>query len=104
AVDPPHAGLDHEAQLQAPVQGGLREEEPGLRRPVREVLQVEAAPEARRPRTPRLLPPTVVGTSDMAAAAATLEVRGLSKAFGSVQALHAVDFSVRAGEVMALVG
>ena len=40
----------------------------------------------------------------MAAAAATLEVRGLSKAFGSVQALHAVDFSVRAGEVMALVG
>jgi D-xylose transport system ATP-binding protein len=33
-----------------------------------------------------------------------LEVRGLSKTFGSVQALTDVDFEVRAGEVMALVG
>jgi D-xylose transport system ATP-binding protein len=40
----------------------------------------------------------------MAAAAPTLEVRAMSKAFGSVQALHSVDFEVRAGEVMALVG
>jgi D-xylose transport system ATP-binding protein len=36
--------------------------------------------------------------------APTLEVRDLSKTFGSVQALHGVDFEVRAGEVMALVG
>jgi D-xylose transport system ATP-binding protein len=34
----------------------------------------------------------------------TLSIRGLSKSFGSVQALTEVDFEVRAGEVMALVG
>ena len=33
-----------------------------------------------------------------------LEIRGLSKTFGSVQALTDVDFEVREGEVMALVG
>jgi len=33
-----------------------------------------------------------------------LELRGVSKAFGSVQALLDVDFEVRPGEVMALVG
>jgi D-xylose transport system ATP-binding protein len=35
---------------------------------------------------------------------ATLELRGVSKSFGSVQALRGVDFEVRDGEVMALVG
>ena len=34
----------------------------------------------------------------------TLELRGISKSFGSVQALSDVDFEVRSGEVMALVG
>ncbi|HEU0245459.1 MAG TPA: ATP-binding cassette domain-containing protein, partial [Gaiellaceae bacterium] len=33
-----------------------------------------------------------------------LEVRRLTKTFGSVQALTDVDFEVRPGEVMALVG
>jgi D-xylose transport system ATP-binding protein len=33
-----------------------------------------------------------------------LELRGISKSFGSVQALNDVDFEVQAGEVMALVG
>ena len=33
-----------------------------------------------------------------------LELRGVSKAFGAVQALYRVDFEVRHGEVMALVG
>ncbi len=33
-----------------------------------------------------------------------LELRGVSKHFGAVVALHEVDFHVRAGEVMALVG
>ncbi|HEX2110211.1 MAG TPA: ATP-binding cassette domain-containing protein [Gaiellaceae bacterium] len=33
-----------------------------------------------------------------------LECRNVSKAFGAVQALYRVDFEVRAGEVMALVG
>ena len=40
----------------------------------------------------------------MATTAPTLELRGISKAFGSVQALDEVDFTVSAGEVMALVG
>src|SRR5919108_4877642 len=40
----------------------------------------------------------------MSDAAPTLELRGLSKTFGSVQALTEVDFEVRTGEVMALVG
>jgi D-xylose transport system ATP-binding protein len=35
---------------------------------------------------------------------ATLELRGVSKSFGSVQALQDVDFEVHDGEVMALVG
>ena len=34
----------------------------------------------------------------------TLELRGVSKSFGSVQALREVEFEVRDGEVMALVG
>jgi D-xylose transport system ATP-binding protein len=34
----------------------------------------------------------------------TLELRDIVKSFGSVQALQGVDFEVRAGEVMALVG
>jgi D-xylose transport system ATP-binding protein len=33
-----------------------------------------------------------------------LELKGVSKAFGAVQALHNVDFEVHRGEVMALVG
>jgi D-xylose transport system ATP-binding protein len=37
-------------------------------------------------------------------AAPILELRGVSKAFGSVQALREADFEVRNGEVMALVG
>jgi len=37
-------------------------------------------------------------------AAPLLELRGISKSFGAVQALYQVDFQVRAGEVMALVG
>ena len=33
-----------------------------------------------------------------------LELKGVSKAFGAVQALYQVDFAVEAGEIMALVG
>jgi D-xylose transport system ATP-binding protein len=40
----------------------------------------------------------------MATSAPILELRGITKTFGSVQALDDVDFEVRAGEVMALVG
>jgi simple sugar transport system ATP-binding protein len=35
---------------------------------------------------------------------ALLEVRGLSKSFGPLQALHNVDFTLRAGEIHALLG
>jgi D-xylose transport system ATP-binding protein len=40
----------------------------------------------------------------MSDAAPTLQLRGMSKSFGPVQALTDVDFEVRDGEVMALVG
>ncbi len=40
----------------------------------------------------------------MAADVPLLELQGVSKAFGAVQALSKVDFKVRTGEVMALVG
>jgi D-xylose transport system ATP-binding protein len=40
----------------------------------------------------------------MASEAPLLELRGVTKSFGSVQALSDVDFEVRHGEVMALVG
>src|ERR687884_1935569 len=40
----------------------------------------------------------------MGDSAPLLELRGVYKSFGSVQALRDVDFEVRAGEVMALVG
>ena len=53
---------------------------------------------------------TTLGALDPASAAVRaagvvrLELRGVSKSFGSVQALTDVDFEVRPGEVMALVG
>ncbi len=40
----------------------------------------------------------------MSATTPLLELRDITKSFGSVQALQSVDFEVRAGEVMALVG
>ncbi|HJU47275.1 MAG TPA: ATP-binding cassette domain-containing protein [Gaiellaceae bacterium] len=43
-------------------------------------------------------------TPTTAAATPTLEARGIRKSFGSVEALSDVDFEVRSGEVMALVG
>ena len=47
---------------------------------------------------------TSVGPTTASTATPRLETRGVSKSFGSVTALDAVDFEVRAGEVMALVG
>jgi D-xylose transport system ATP-binding protein len=47
----------------------------------------------------------VVGTGDVSSETTPLlQLRGISKSFGSVQALTDVDFEVRHGEVMALVG
>jgi len=43
-------------------------------------------------------------TTTQAATAPLLELHGISKSFGSVQALTDVEFEVRPGEVMALVG
>jgi D-xylose transport system ATP-binding protein len=40
----------------------------------------------------------------MAETGPILELKGVSKSFGAVQALYKVDFEVRSGEVMALVG
>jgi ABC-type sugar transport system ATPase subunit len=39
-----------------------------------------------------------------AAASSGVAVRGVSKRFGSTQALHAVDFEVQPGEVVGLMG
>src|SRR6187455_2057279 len=47
---------------------------------------------------------STIGWSPLVTDTPLLEIRGLSKTFGSVQALTEVDFEVRAGEVMALVG
>ena len=51
--------------------------------------------------TDTLAEPTPLPTTETAP---TLEARGISKSFGSVDALIDVDFDVRSGEVMALVG
>jgi D-xylose transport system ATP-binding protein len=47
---------------------------------------------------------TLTPTSAAPAIVPALEARGICKSFGSVEALVDVDFEVRAGEVMALVG
>jgi len=47
---------------------------------------------------------STIGRSPPVTDTPLLEIRGLSKTFGSVQALTEVDFEVRVGEVMALVG
>jgi D-xylose transport system ATP-binding protein len=47
---------------------------------------------------------TAPGPVEQRTTTPTLELRGVSKSFGSVQALQDVDFDVSEGEVMALVG
>src|SRR4029078_2386823 len=59
----------------------------------RPISMVEAPPGA-----------STIGRSPPVTDPPLLEMRGLSKTFGSVQALTEVDFEVRVGEVMALVG
>jgi len=49
-------------------------------------------------------PPPDSGTNATVNDTPLLELRGITKSFGSVQALTDVDFEVRNGEVMALVG
>jgi D-xylose transport system ATP-binding protein len=50
------------------------------------------------------LPPGPEGGVESVTDTPILELRGISKSFGAVQALYEVDFHVSAGEVMALVG
>src|SRR5207302_10367723 len=100
-VDPAEARLAHEGEIRAPqlqdsVQGRGPQEEPGLRGQVREVLQLGrrgGTGSRSRPRPSRLT------SRPMATTAPTLELRGITKAFGSVQALDDVDFEVRSGAV-----
>jgi D-xylose transport system ATP-binding protein len=54
--------------------------------------------------TPVAAPVTGTVPIPLATPAPILELRGVSKTFGAVQALTDVDFDVRAGEVVALVG
>ena len=70
---------------------------------VQEVLLV--APVTQRSGRPARGAPTVLGTRTVVAdETPVLELRGISKSFGSVQALTDVDLEVHRGEVMALVG
>jgi D-xylose transport system ATP-binding protein len=57
------------------------------------------------PSTPLVMTATAESTpTTTASATPALEARGIHKSFGSVDALTDVDFEVRSGEVMALVG
>ena len=82
----------------------MAEAEPGLHRGVQAVLQVEdlvSDPWGRplgRPHGPSGRNNLNVSDTPL------LELRGITKSYGSVQALTDVDFEVRQGEVMALVG
>jgi D-xylose transport system ATP-binding protein len=53
---------------------------------------------------PGWAPPSFCGRKHTLSDAPLLELRNVDKSFGSVQALKDVDFEVREGEVMALVG
>ena len=91
------------ANYNAPLHGQVPEEERRLRRRVQEVLQVD---ESRRTvEAPDWAPPPSCGRNrDRDRRHPLLQLRGITKSFGSVQALTDVDFEVRHGEVMALVG
>ena len=94
--------LDHQGELHPALPGQVPEAERGVLRGVQAVLQVVvlAAVEARLARLHRSSRRARSLVSDTP----LLEIRDLSKTFGSVQALTDVDFEVRVGEVMALVG
>src|SRR5207244_4234471 len=98
--DPRFAAEPREAAARLPLQPAL----PALRRPRRGALHPaddRAAPAARgRAGPPRRLPPG----GPVSAAAAALEVRGLSKDFGHLRAVDDVSFALRRGVVTALVG
>ena len=91
--------VDHEGELHAALHGQVPEAQ-------RRVLRGSTSSTASRSTTRVEAPPgasTVVPSRPMSDTP-LLEIRGLSKTFGSVQALTEVDFEVRKGEVMALVG
>ena len=48
--------------------------------------------------------PLATGAGMQQSSAPALQLRGVSKAFGAVQALQDVDFEVYSGEVVGLVG
>ncbi len=95
--------LDHQGELHPALQGRVPEAERGLLRGVQAVLQVVVPGSGGGAfDTP---PPFLLGRSPtLVSDTPLLEIRDLSKTFGSVQALTDVDFEVRSGEVMALVG
>ena len=92
--------VDHQGELHAALHGQVPEAERRVLRGVQAVLQVDRRRGWRRLRVPPLSSRRTRPVSDTP----LLEIRDLSKTFGSVQALTDVDFEVRAGEVMALVG
>ena len=96
-------GLDHEGELHAALHGQVPEEERRLHRRLQAVLQVGRAQHAVE--APDRAPPPAFGRKRATVDdTPLLQLRGITKSFGSVQALTDVDFEVRRGEVMALVG
>ena len=97
-VDPAQAGRRHEGQHQGvPRRGRLPQGRRDLRGQARDQVQGARA----------VMTPTTDGGGSRerpSGAVPLLELKGVSKRFGAVQALHEVDFDVRAGEVTALVG
>ena len=96
-------GLDHEGELQAALHGQVPEEERRLHR--RRTSSTASRPTRATVEAPGRAPPPLSGRKRPTVdETPLLELRGITKSFGSVQALTDVDFEVRHGEVMALVG
>ena len=51
-----------------------------------------------------LKPKTLTAEGNAVISETTLEVRGIKKSFGAVEALKGVNFEVRSGEVLGLIG
>ena len=94
-LDPARAGRGDEGQHQGLHRGGRLPEEGGhLRRQGRREVHGGGP----------VMTDETGGRREAPSTSPILELRGVSKSFGAVQALFEVDFHVAAGEVMALVG
>ncbi|MGH9281443.1 MAG: ATP-binding cassette domain-containing protein, partial [Acidimicrobiales bacterium] len=101
-------GLDRIARRRGLTEGGPVADEVMFERvmvadPPVDPAQVVVARAGEGPDAPHILEPAAVH-SDLDRSAAFLSARGLDVAYGSLQVLSGVDFDVRHGEVVALLG